>query len=217
MPSLAALARGANDHVFPPRCGACGRGQAFLCDRCIGALRPNLVAPDEETPPPLSAIWAPYRYEDPARKAVLALKFDGISSVGEPIGNLMAAFAVSRSLAADAVVPVPLHPRRQRQRGYDQAALLARPVSRALNLPLTTNVLRRERNTRPQAGTPDAGERRANVSGAFTVTDVALADGRRFLLVDDGATTGATLAACATALDAAGAASVAALVFAREQ
>jgi len=128
----------------------------------------------------------------------------------------MARYLLGISLPGDVLVPVPLHSRRQRARGYNQSLLLAREVSRRLDLPLAAGALVRRRDTPPQAKAAEADARRRNVADAFDCRTGAVA-GRRVLLVDDVTTTGATLDACARVLLAqGGASSVWAVTFARE-
>jgi ComF family protein len=114
---------------------------------------------------------------------------------------------------ADVIVPAPLHPRRWRERGYNQAELLARPLAAATGVPLALDALRRIRYTTPQVAVAGT-QRRANVAGAFAGEAAVLA-GRRVALVDDVMTTGATLNACADACRVAGATAVLALTVAR--
>jgi ComF family protein len=118
-------------------------------------------------------------------------------------------------LRFDAILPVPLHPKRQAERGYNQSALLARRLGRVVALPVREDVLRRVRSTPPQVGL-DRAKRRENVAGAFACPpDHPALVGKTLLLVDDVCTVGATLAACAEALRAAGAREVWALTVAR--
>ncbi len=119
--------------------------------------------------------------------------------------------------SADMVIPVPLHSSRRRERGYNQAELLARVFAGLMRLPIRTNVLVRVRATEAQTHL-SATERRRNVSGAFALTSRAVATEireRRILLLDDVTTTGSTLDAAAEPLRASGAASVWGLAFAR--
>ncbi len=118
-------------------------------------------------------------------------------------------------MAADVLVPVPLHSRRLRERGYNQSALLAAEVGKRNCLPVVADSLVRLRHTKAQVKTADAEERQRNLAGAFGCRNTKLA-GKRVLVVDDVCTTGATLNSCATALRAAGATSVWGLALARE-
>ena len=112
------------------------------------------------------------------------------------------------------MVPVPLARGRRRERGFNQSELIAERLAEALELPLVTAALERVRETRPQVGR-SAAERRENVRGAFACPDGGLVADRRVIVIDDVATTGATLRACAEPLKAAGAARVFGLVVAR--
>ncbi len=112
-------------------------------------------------------------------------------------------------------MPVPIHPRRLRQRGYNQCQLLAAELSKISGLPLNAGSLIKRRPTETQAETDSLADRWANVAGAYGCPDTTL-NGRKVLLIDDVATSGATLNACAEALKTAGAGSVWALVLARE-
>jgi ComF family protein len=116
---------------------------------------------------------------------------------------------------ADVIVPVPLSGWRRRTRGYNQSEALARALARELGLPLAPRALSRRKHAPPQARSATAEERRRNVEGAFAARAEPVA-GRRVLLLDDVTTTGATLRACAAALKEAGARSVYAVAFARE-
>jgi ComF family protein len=173
------------------------------------------------TPPPFEWVRAVGAYRDGLRAAVHALKFRGRVAVAAPLGALLAergAALVGLTAAdpapIDAVVPVPLHPARLAERGFNQAELLAAPCARAWGRPLVTGALVRTRPTRPQTEL-DAAERGANVAGAFAVRRPAALAGRRVLLVDDVLTTGATARAAARALREGGAAAVGVLVLAR--
>jgi ComF family protein len=125
----------------------------------------------------------------------------------------MAEWWEEQQIAVDVIVPVPLHPRRLRERGYNQATLLAQVLGRRMERPVRAKAVERVRNTRSQMRL-DAAERRSNVAGAFRSLDDRVS-GRRILLIDDVCTTGATLDACAKALQEAGATWVHALTLAR--
>ncbi len=171
---------------------------------------------------------APYLYEDPLRHALHGLKFSRRAGLAGPLADLLAE-AVAEALGGtgggglsdipfrevDVVCPVPLHPLRERHRGFNQSEALARRVAETLGTPCEPRLLVRIRETRPQFGLHPA-EREENVARAFgrLPVDEGLS-GKRVLVVDDIVTTGATVAACARALRAAGAERVWALGLAR--
>ena len=150
----------------------------------------------------------------PLKEMVYGLKYRGVRAAVPVMGRLLAGYLGSHPLPADVLVPVPLHHRRERDRGYNQSELLAREVAKLSGLPDDRGLLRRTQNSRPQVSTATISERRGNVEGVFEC--VAEVGGGRVLLIDDVATTGATVSACAGALKDAGASYVAALVLARQ-
>jgi ComF family protein len=230
-PPFARLAQTFLDLLFPPRCVGCGEQGAFLCPACVEAMpralpprcplcwqpqrRGEMCGRCSQTCPAFEGARSLYLFQGPVREAVHALKYNHLSALARPMAAPMAAYLEAEALAVDIVVPVPLFGRRQRLRGYNQSALLAREVGRLLGLPLAERGLARRRDTLPQARSVDAEARRRNVAGAF-VGEKRRVEGRRVLLIDDVMTTGATLDACAQALRQAGATSVWALTFARE-
>lgn len=196
------------------------------CARC-GVPYPGLAgdlvcAACRREPPPFDFARAVAAYRDGMRAAIHALKYGRRAAVARPLGRLLAEAGGrliapdSRGPAAavDAVVAVPLHPARLRERGFNQAELLAGTCARAWGVPLVRRALVRTRPTRPQVEL-DGAARRANVAGAFAVIRPAALGARRVLLVDDVLTTGATAAAAAGVLRAAGCAAVGVLVLAR--
>jgi ComF family protein len=155
-----------------------------------------------------------YAYDGLARKAVHTLKFrSGRYLVDLMAAQMQTAFA-QRPLAADLLIPVPLSTARMRDRGYNQAELLARGIEAAAGAALAPTLLAREERRAQQ--TLAAADRRQNVRGAFRCVDPTRVRGKRCLVLDDVMTTGATLSACADALVAAGAARVSAVVYARD-
>lgn len=188
---------------------------AAVCRRCARPLPPGppVCGPCLRRPPPQAATVAPLRYAFPADQLLLKLKFADSLPPGRVLGELLGAYLLERGATADVVMPVPLHPRRQRERGYNQALELARPVARALDIPLLTRACRRTHYT-PAQSTLTAAERRRNLRRAF-VADAARVEGLTVALVDDVYTTGSTIAAAARALHAAGAARVFAWCVAR--
>ena len=155
-------------------------------------------------------------YEGAVVRAILLLKFEQIEPLGAWFAERLAELVNSQSgaLAADVVVPVPLHRDRQRERGYNQAALLSKPLAKKLQLPHKAVLLMRTR-ARPNKQVLSLEERWESVRGAFATRPGGQVDNLRVLLVDDVLTTGATLDACARALRDAGAKSVVALTVAR--
>jgi ComF family protein len=196
----------------PPLCWGCEgrvrRGDA-LCRECRGAL--HRLAPD---PVLLSGVrvWAPVAYAGPARYLVRALKFRGALSVADAMAGQIAANAPRGLLSGVVLVPVPLHPRRLRSRGYNQAASIAEALGRRVGYEVV-DCLVRSGPPVTQVGR-DRAQRRSGPAGAIRLGSAPAAP-ERIVLVDDVVTTGATLAACRTTLLAAGAVEVAAVTFAR--
>lgn len=172
-------------------------------------------------------------YGGALRKAILALKFHGKERLAGRLGSLLADFWTAMGAGAQPgravetlIIPVPLHPARQRQRGFNQAEVLARTLRMALSkragagksrpaLPrLESSALRRVRPTSPQAGLSLRG-RKENVRAVFQVVKPETVRDRRVVLIDDVMTTGATASSCAQALKRAGAGEVAVLTLAR--
>jgi ComF family protein len=151
-------------------------------------------------------------FEGILREAVHRLKYYGLTALVEPLGDLMAAYWVQHPMPTDVVVPVPLHVTRLRERGYNQAALLAHEMASRVGVAVDQRTLSRQRATAPQVEL-DARQRRENVRDAFRCSDDDLS-GKQVLLIDDVCTTGSTLEACAMALYAGGARAVRALTLA---
>lgn len=161
------------------------------------------------------ACVSPLNYEGDVRASLLRYKFGGATGYAKVYGRLVAD-TVRTELAGeyDLVTWVPLSRKRLRERGYDQAYLLARSTAKELGLPLTPT-LHKQRNTQPQSGTGDAAKRRANIAGAYRMKTGADVTGKRILLMDDIVTTGATLSECARVLGKAGAEQVVCATVAR--
>ena len=190
-----------------PQSADTGSG-ANLGGRVCGECRLN--------PPAFAYARAAARYEEVAREALHAFKFRGRRALGGPLGDLLVE-VVARGLPQglpDLLVPVPLHPRRQRERGFNQASLLAHRVGRALGRPVRDDVLARVVATQSQASL-DASARKANVRGAFRLRRPELVAGRHVLVVDDVLTTGATLGECVHRLEEGGAVPIGVLTVAR--
>ena len=181
------------------RCWMPVEAEAEVCSHCLVA------------PPVFECVRAVYVMEDGARQLVHQLKYEGMTSLAEPMGVRLAGLV---GLGGDLVVPVPLHGGRLRSRGYNQSALLGKTLAQTVGLPFDDSAARRVRATKPLAKSMNRAERRAIVTGAFAGVS-ARVEGRRIVLVDDVVTTGATLDSCARALLDAGAVSVRCLTFAR--
>ena len=217
--------------VAPPECGACGadveRWDQVACGPCrdtFERLRPPWCAvcgvPFESAdggvaracgrcaaiPPPYTEARAFGAYGGGLEGLIAAFKYRDRRDLADPLAALVVIGAERGLEGVDLVTAVPLAPARLRQRGYDQAWLLAQSVARMLDLPATSGVLRRTRDTPPQTSLSATG-RRDNVRGAFDMGVEPVA-GRDVLLIDDVVTTGATAGECARILMRSGAARV---------
>ena len=213
MPTLTAirrLAEGALDLLYPRKCVGCGRAGAFLCDVCI-AEAPRAA---DTTGVGLQLVLAPFEMKGAVQKAVHRLKYNGVRGLSHPMGIAMVQHLERHGVAPDLIVPVPLHRSRQRERGYNQAALLAREVGGWMRVPVDVGLLERTESAGPQARSASREERQANVAGAFRARREAI--GKSVVIVDDVTTTGATLQECAAVLRKAGARRAWGLTFARE-
>jgi ComF family protein len=206
------------DLVLPPRCGGCRAIGSWLCERCRSRIR-RLEEPmcrrcgaEIESArkdcgcgsrlKSVARLRSATAYEGPIEVAIQRFKYQGWRRLAEPLATLMAERLMVEGLAATWAVAVPLHPGRLRQRGFNQAELLAGELRRRLRLDAPPGTLVRTRHTPPQVG-HDRRWRLENVRDAFAWRGAGLA-GRSILVVDDVATTGATLEACASALRSAG-------------
>jgi len=223
----------AADIVFPPRCAGCGRAGARFCPACRETLA-RLPAPVCEScgyplpqahgagrcavcgpaaPGTLAGIRSAAFFEGPLREALHCLKYKRDIILADTLAQVLLEAWRVYGLPGDLVVPVPLASQRLRERGYNQAALLARGFAQLGRLAYAQRGAVRVRHTASQVGLP-AGARWDNVAGAFKGEGRAVA-GRAVILIDDVCTTGATLRACATALMTAGATQVWGLTVAR--
>jgi ComF family protein len=149
------------------------------------------------------------------RQAIYQLKYRNLKVLAAPLAQLLKDYLATNPVPGEVLVPVPLHRKRLKERGYNQSGLLARELGKPINLAMVDDCLIRRHPTPPQARTSNVDERQSNVADAFTCCDRRLQN-KQVLLIDDVATSGATLNACATALKAAGATSVWGLALARE-
>ena len=219
------------DLVFPPQCVACRRGGAHLCEACIAEFVPavgsrcqrcwalgcaSLCAGCRDDAPAFDTRRAGFVFQTAVRDAVLALKYQGMSSVGSPLVELIRPASVfPADEVPDLVSAVPMSGARRRRRGYNQADVLGRLLADRLQIPFAGEALRRVGAQPQQARQPDLAARQANVRHAFRAA-AGQVRGRSVLVVDDVTTSCATLEACARALREAGAIRVAAWALAIE-
>lgn len=210
------------DLLFPPRCVFCRRllhrGEEGICPRCQQELPWALGAEAEQTGEFFSLCASPLWYQDQVRASFHRYKFKGVRGYSRTYGRLVAQ-CVQDHLAGryDLITWVPLSRARLRQRGYDQAMLLASAAALELD-DVAAETLCKVRDTEAQSGLgKNDASRRANVLSAYQVTDPALVEGRRVLLIDDIVTTGSTLSECARVLRTAGATDVVCAALARSR
>ena len=217
------------DWLFPPRCGGCGRAGARWCHNCqdrVSLIVPPLCVKCGRSLsaagrcPACRASQLPYQalrswaiYDGPLRNAIRRLKYAGDMTLGELLARPMIRMLHELEWVVEVVTPVPLGVTRQAQRGYNQSALLAFPLALSSNLAYRSQALIKVREVRSQVGLSLA-ERFDNVAGAFQANPKVVS-GKTILVVDDVATSGATMQACAVALQEAGARQVYGLTLAR--
>jgi len=217
------------DLLFPPTCGGCSQpGVRWcthcqfdtqlvsppFCDRCGDVLlQPGVCNHCQLKPPHFTAIRSWAFFAGPVREALHKLKYKRDISLGIVLAQPLVDLFIQLDWDCDLILPVPLGLARLKERGYNQSDLLARPLALAIGIPYQTNGLFRVRETRSQVGLTIT-QRHANVSGAFQALSRSVS-GRHVLVIDDVATSSATLEACATALIEAGSTKVFALTLAR--
>lgn len=227
--------------LFPSRCRICRTwleipGEKIVCGECLASLRPeespfclccgaffdgagepHICGSCLESPPPFACHRSFGRYRGVLKDLILLYKFRGASLLGPILaGEAYSALGREEGLwwEGKALVPVPLHPKRERERGFNQSALLARELASRSGLEVVEKALVRTRNVPPQS-TLEAVRRARNVRGIFDVKDPDRIRGRVIVLVDDVYTTGATIKECAMTLLKAGAAEVRGITLAR--
>lgn len=219
------------DFIYPPQCTLCSAGEHaqqthHLCETCLDSLF------DEPLPPPFDLAgqlsergvkaffdesYAAWSFSEMVQKLVHAMKYEAKPSMARLLAKgICERIDLNNHLSHSDVVlaPVPMHPRRRRERGYNQSELLAKEMAKTWGLLLNSQALRRARYTEPQV-LLSAEERHSNVKGAFAIRPPDIFRNKHVLLIDDVLTTGSTANACAEALRYAGAIRVSVLAVAR--
>ena len=231
LPQVTKLTGAALNFLFPQKCLGCGDEGFLICRACQRSLKRILppVCPRCGRPQisgiycPACVNWqssidcirSPLQFEGLTRQVVHHFKYKNLRTLAGPLADILYDFLQRNPLPAQFLVPVPLHLKRLKERGYNQSALLAVELSKLTRIPVNDACLIRKGYTRPQAKTEAVEQRLNNVRAAFACRDFSL-KGKQILLIDDVSTSGATLDACARELKSAGAASVCGLALARE-
>ena len=207
------------DLLYPPRCPGCNMIGYRLCSSCIEKIskvtppfcrscgrkvtRGDVCIHCQNNPPAITEVRSWSNYDEIVQKALQQLKYHRNLALGETFSDYLCELVINAGWVIDVITPIPLGRARQKMRGYNQAALLAKPVSYKLDILYEPKIVYRSRETLSQVNL-SLNERRSNVAGAFQANG-NLASGKRVLLVDDITTSGSTLNACAQALIIAGA------------
>ena len=219
------------DWLYPPYCAGCGNPGALWCRDCYQSSHPiplnsicnhcGQILPKgsstcntcRENPPQYTAMRSWATFTGPLRKAIHSLKYQQNMGLGTQLAAPMSELLYKLQWQVDLITAVPLSRKRITERGYNQSHLLARPIAFTHRVPFVPQAVKRTRNTPSQVGL-NAPERKKNVEGAFSANPVIVYN-KSVLLIDDAATTGATLTATTQALLSAGAKNVYALTLAR--
>jgi ComF family protein len=218
--SLRSFSKSLIDFIYPPLCLSCkrllGHSGDYVCPDCWNSIQ---VATGEsplfvETAEKLAAsgvvdgLISLYVFEKEGVFQVIVhnLKYAGVQALGLELGRGLGKVVVEKGIRADAVIPVPLHRRKLRERGYNQAELIARGVSDVSDIPVRCDLVRRKKYTKTQT-VLSLNERRENMEDAFEVSPIRRSEVRnkKFIVIDDVVTTGSTMIACACVLRASGA------------
>ncbi|MEN6374773.1 MAG: ComF family protein [Smithella sp.] len=239
--ALRELLNDVGDIIFPPQCVACAEiikqsSEGVFCPSCLSKISfitgslcpicglPFLDSPAENhicgdcihSPPYYAKVRAVASFESIIMEAIHKFKYGRNISIGSALGSFMAGFSFPDFVFSEysLLIPVPLHIKRLRERGFNQSLLLAEEIGKKHHLPVNFSLLKRCNFTLTQTGLNKA-EREKNIQGAFTVTDKNKIAGKCIILVDDVYTTGSTINECARVLMKAGAKKVAALTLSR--
>lgn len=210
------------DLLFPKRCVGCKNIGSYICSACITTIRSidyqlcpvcvkpaigGITHPRCKTPWGLDGLFTAVHYDGVMRMAIKTMKYQYVSDLNASIVEIVVSRIPSTFPRFDYLVPVPLHPKRNRERGFNQSTLLANGLSKSLNTHVENKILIRTRYTTPQFSL-DKIHRKANLSGAFALSTGTSVQGKTIALIDDIATTMATLSECAKVLKRNGAKNV---------
>jgi len=191
------------DLIFPVSCLGCGKEGDWLCPVCFSKIPLTVRTP--KINPMLDKLLVACNYKNQVvKKLVLNLKYNFIRDLAQPIGQLMSK-KLSQYLSENdsaVLIPVPLHKKRRRWRGFNQSELLTQVISQELNITVAGDVLIRQRHTLPQAKIEDARARKENIKNSFAINSdfKGNLENKTIILIDDISTTGATLVECACVL-----------------
>lgn len=218
--------------IFPPSCLGCGKdclpgevvcpdcfsgievNKSLFCGLCRTRLPEGKKICHRDFP---YILGAAANYEGVAKELIRVLKFRFVKKAAEPLADLLCRYFVRFDFLENnwLVVPVPLSCQREKERGFNQAELIAKIFAKKFNFPVSNNVLKREKHSRPQSEISDFKERKINVKGVFFVADEETMKAKNILLIDDVTTSGATFFEAAEALKKSGARKIIALAVAR--
>jgi competence protein ComFC len=200
------------DLLMPINCLGCGREGQFICPTCLGKIPLNQKSPFRfnqvrfNQGQPMTGLIVTSHYEYPLiKEAIHRYKYDLVKDLAGPLGRLMAkqlSACLKISEEDTFLLAVPLHPKRLRWRGFNQAELLAQVISQQSGIPLAENILRRSKYRLPQMAIKSSQQRKENIKEAFQLGSPSIPQikNKTIILVDDVSTTGATLAECARIL-----------------
>lgn len=205
------------DLLFPPRCVSCGKVGKYICKKCFSkidfirhqicpiCLKPSIDGVSHYkcgTKYTIDGMFALAHYQGPIRDAIHLIKYRSVYNLSRSLVDLLSDH-LYLPCGLDLLTAVPLHHKRERERGFNQSYILAKHLGKKLNIPLSSNILTRIKNNKPQVKLKGE-ERRENVRGIFKVSDREEIVGKRVGLIDDVATTCSTLRECASNLKRSG-------------
>ena len=205
--------------LYPKRCPFCRRlmnENDSVCRLCINTLPLVPLSGQKQHFPFVDECFSVFYFEDTVRKSLHRYKFSGAAAYAGDYAEFILKSIDENQISCDIITWVPLSRRRLRRRGYDQAELLARCISKEMGWEID-RLLVKKKNNAAQSGTGNAEKRRANVSGVYEVTSAEKVKDKHIILVDDIVTTGATVSECARMLKKSGADRVTVLTVARKR